>query len=136
MNNVELYKAILKVYKNKYPIKIDSNHTSSGTVYDIKKNPNVVLREEDPMVLAHELGHIENNKATQKLIDLMGWTANTTGWNWLMGKATLAKERLANKHGLRILREHNADPEYLKEAEQGYCSPTVITVSGWPDERS
>ena len=23
-----------------------------------------------------------------------------------------------------------------KEAEQGYCSPTVITVSGWPDERS
>jgi hypothetical protein len=118
-NKDELYNRILEAYKH-IPIEINPNHTSSGTAY-LRGTPRVVLRDKDPMVLAHELGHIDNDrKATQKLIDLMGWTANTTGWEWLMGKATVAKESLANRTALKILDKHKAPPEYREYARKAF----------------
>jgi hypothetical protein len=119
LRKLRLYKAILEAYKH-IPIEINPNHTSSGTAY-LRGTPRVVLRDKDPMVLAHELGHIDNDrKATQKLIDLMGWTANTTGWEWLMGKATVAKESLANRTALKILDKHKAPPEYREYARKAF----------------
>ena len=118
-HDAELYTRILNKYKH-IPIHIDPNHTSSGTAY-LRGEPRVVLRDKDPLVLAHELGHVDNQgTATQAVIDLLGWTANTTGWNWLMGKSTEYKERYANHTGMDILRKAQADASYLKEVQKGY----------------
>lgn len=118
-NKDELYNRILETYKH-IPIEINPKHTSRGTAY-LRGTPRVVLRDKDPMVLAHELGHIDNDrKATQKLIDLMGWAANTTGWEWLMGKATIAKEKYANRRGLEILKRHGVPDGYYRCAESAF----------------
>ena len=119
--DTDLYKRMTDKYKH-IPITIDPKHTSSGTAY-LRGTPRVVLRDQDPLVLAHELGHVDNQgTATQAVIDLLGWTANTTGWNWLMGKATEYKERYANHRGLEILRDLNADNKYIDGVSKAYDS--------------
>ena len=116
----DLYSKIKSTYPQ-YKIVVNPEHTSSGTAIMRGDDPHIILRDEDPLVLAHEIGHMENRqKALQYLIDVLGLTANTTGWEWLMGKATEYKERYANHTGMDILRRAHANSIYLKKVQKGY----------------
>jgi hypothetical protein len=118
---IALYNKLLNKYKNKYRIEEHPSYKFKGEAIIEGPTPKIIIRDKQPHILAHELGHMENkSKPLQLLINAIGATGNFTGINWLTNKATRYKEMYANKAGLDILRQAGASEADMRKAQSDY----------------
>ena len=113
-SNAVLYKALVDKYKLN-PI-LDPKHKYRGTYSS--KDDSITLREADPIVLAHELGHREDLAKLLPLHAALGGIGNLLNWNRLIRYATYLKEKAAVENGLDILRSVDASPEVVDYAKR------------------
>ena len=127
-NDKDLYQRIASQYGGEIaiaPSELGGDHGSA----EITPNGRIVLREENPYVLAHEIGHTRSRGSwRQRLADIVGGSGNVVyrlpllrrAGGGLISAGTYMKERAADAKALDVLREAGVSEDMIEKAKRAY----------------